>query len=96
VAVKVSAGAAEGVTVTVVGSAKAGKANVPLRGGPIGVPAGATKVLSAKAASKGKARRLVRYLATGRKAKVSLRVTFTDTAGNHSEATAKVKLAGKK
>jgi hypothetical protein len=96
VVVKVSAGAAEDVTVTATGSAKAGKAKVPLRSDATEVAAGTTEVLSVKPASKGKARKLARYLGSGRKAKVSLQVTFTDGAGNQTAVPAKVRLARRK
>ena len=96
VKVVVSAGAAEPATASTSGTVKLGKKRLNLAVVTAGIEAGTTAKLKLKPKGKRATKKIAKALAKGKKAKASVTVAFTDTAGNGDQETTTVKLVGKK
>ena len=96
VVVKVEVGAAEPATALASGGVKLRKKVFPFRDSSVGVSAGTQTTLKLKLASKKGVKKVLRALRSGKKAKASIQVEFTDSAGNEEGKTAKVTLTSGK
>ena len=94
VTLDVSAG--EAVDVLATGKVKAGKKSYGLKQAATDLTAGETETLTLKPNGKKATKKIVKFLAKGKKAKANLTAVFTDAAGNEVTDTAKAKLKGKK
>lgn len=93
--VKLTVAADEAVDVLAKGKVKAGKKNYRLKKVATALAGGDSDKVVLKPKSKRANKKIVKFLAKGRKAKAKLKAVFTDAAGNQVTDTAKVKLKQK-
>lgn len=96
VVVKVGVSAAESATAVGSGVVKLRKKVFPFRDSSVRVGAGKQATLKLKLASKKGAKKVLRMLRSGKKAKASIQVEFSDAAGNAEGKSAKVTLTSGK